>query len=68
MNFNPLLFRHWAVEWGLQKICYDSENYCREHGAPRAKPVVPCPTPRWGDISRLASGQAVLRWHIPPPG
>jgi len=22
----------------------------------------------WGDIFRLASGQAVLRWRIPPPG
>ncbi len=28
--------------------------------------VVPCPTPMCGDISRLASGQAVKRRRIPP--
>jgi hypothetical protein len=30
--------------------------------------VVPCATLMWGDTSRLASGQAGLRWRIPPPG
>jgi hypothetical protein len=31
----------------------------QNNGAPRAKPVVPCLTPMWGDI-------AVTRLHIPP--
>ena len=32
---------------------------------PQAGPIQ---TPLWGNISRLASGQAVLRWRIPPAG
>ena len=30
-----------------------------DNGAPQAKPVVPCPTPMWGDIP-------ATRWRIPP--
>ena len=39
---------------GLRALWVQAKN-----GAPRAKPVVPCLTPMWGDIP-------VTRLHIPP--
>jgi proteic killer suppression protein len=49
--------RNWRITFRIDQT--EREILDLDYGAPRAKPVVPCLTPMWGDIP-------VTRLHIPP--